>query len=72
MFLVSRTMSVFLFASAIPDASRRPSSVLRSVRSMHWSVEAERLFDQVNNEVVALSGMKFFYLTRKVLLGVSD
>lgn len=70
-FLISRTVSVFLSAAAINDASKQPANVIRAVHTADWSTEAERLLDQVNNEHIALSGLKFFYLTRKVLLGVS-
>lgn len=70
-FLISRTGSVFLSAASIHDASQQPANVIRDVRTADWSTEAERLLDQLNNEHIALSGKKFFYLTRKVLLGVS-
>lgn len=71
LFLISRTVTVFLLASGIHDASKEPAYVLRTVRTVDWSVEAERMLDQVNNDQIALSGKQFFYLTRKVLLAVS-
>lgn len=70
-FLITRTISVFLMAAAINDAAQQPATAIRTVRTADWTVEAERILDQVNNEQIALSGMKFFYLTRKVLLAVS-
>lgn len=33
-------------------------------------LQVERFADQINGDIIALSGMKFFYLTRKVLLTV--
>lgn len=71
-FLMSRTVAVFLSASSINEASKQPARAISSVRTEDWSIEAERMFDQVNNEQIALSGMKFFHLTRTLLMGVSS
>lgn len=86
LYLIGRTVGVFLSASAINDASREPIEVIKKVNSAEWCPEVnvkkcclhlyqcylqvDRFADQINGEIVALSGMKFFYLTRKVLLTV--
>lgn len=61
---------MFLCAGKIHDASQRPIQYIRKVPTAEWCTELERFADQVATEKIALSGMKFFFMTRKLLLGV--
>lgn len=70
-FLLVRTLIVTLSAAAIHDQSRRPLDVLRAVPSFSWNGEVQRFIEEVVNSTVALSGMRFFYLTRSLILSVA-
>lgn len=45
--------------------------VFRAVSRQDRCVEVKRFNEEVANDVIALSGMKFFYLTRKLVLSVA-
>lgn len=66
-----RSTAVCWFASQINDESRKPLQVLRSVHSDYFDVTMKRFTEQLVSGNVALSGMNFFYLTRKLILSVS-
>lgn len=68
-FLITRTMAVSLYASEIHDQSKRPVEFLRAVPI--WCIEVRRFSEHVVNDTIALTGMRFFYLTRKLILTVT-
>ncbi|XP_055326852.1 gustatory receptor for sugar taste 64f-like [Sitodiplosis mosellana] len=70
-FLISRTVAVSLYSSQIHDESKKPIIVLRSVPNHSWGIEVRRFCEQVVNDTVALTGMRFFFLTRKLILTVA-
>lgn len=70
-FLFVRTLIVTLSAAAIHDEAKRPADVLRAVPYCSWSTEVQRFIEEVVNSTVALSGMRFFYLTRSLILSVA-
>lgn len=67
-FLILRTFAVSLFAARIHDESKKPIEILRAIPSSSWNAEAKRFFDDVLFNTVTLSGMEFFFLTRKLIL----
>lgn len=67
-FLVSRTLAVSLYSSEIHNESKKPIEVLRAVPTDSWSIEVRRFSEHVVNETIALTGMRFFFLTRKLIL----
>lgn len=69
-FLITRTVAVSLFASYIHDESKKSIYVLRAIPRYSWCKEAFRFSEEVVNETVALSGLKFFFLTRRLILTV--
>lgn len=69
-FLISRTLAISLYSSAIHDESKKPIDVLRAVPN--WCVEVRRFSEHVINDTIALTGMRFFYLTRKLILSVAS
>lgn len=70
-FLICRTLAVCWFASQINDESRKPLEYLQSVNSEYFDLTMKRFTEQLVSGKVALSGMNFFYLTRKLILSVS-
>lgn len=71
LYLIGRTISVSLYSACINDESKRPLEVFRTVARSDWCTEVKRFNEEVANDVIALSGMKFFYLTRKLVLSVA-
>lgn len=69
-FLIGRTMAVSLLAAQVHDESKKPIETLCRVPTESWCLEISRFSDEVNNGLVALSGMRFFYLTRRLILSV--
>lgn len=71
LLLLGRTLAVCWYASKINDEARKPLATLRSIHSDHFDTTMRRFSEQLRTEKVALSGMNFFYLTRKLILSVS-
>ncbi|KAH8398110.1 hypothetical protein KR215_005669 [Drosophila sulfurigaster] len=71
LFLLGRTCAVFLYASRIHELSVLPLEVLYMVPSDNWTEEVQRFTHQINNQFIALSGYRLYYLTRKSFFGVS-
>lgn len=69
-FLISRTLAVSLYSAEIHDESKKPIEVLRAVPTQSYCTEVRRFSEQVVNDTIALSGMRFFFLTRKLILSV--
>lgn len=70
-FLIGRTLAVSMCTAAVNDESQRPFEVLRAIPRDGWCVEAKRFAEEVINDTVALTGMKFFNMTRKLVLKVT-
>ncbi|XP_037035018.1 gustatory receptor for sugar taste 64f-like [Bradysia coprophila] len=70
-FLLWRILSVLLNASKIHDESKRPMTIIRNIPQEQYHKEAKRFLEQIQNSEVALTGMRFFHLTRKLLLSIT-
>lgn len=70
-YIIGRTLAVSLYSADINDASKKPLEVFRAVAREDWCVEVKRFNEEVANDTIALSGNKFFYLTRKLVLSVA-
>ncbi|XP_060653168.1 gustatory receptor for sugar taste 61a [Drosophila nasuta] len=70
LFLLGRTCAVFLYASRIHEFSELPLEVLYMVPSDNWTEEVQRFTHQINNQFIALSGYRLYYLTRKSFFGM--
>lgn len=70
LFLIGRTFCVALISADIYDESRKPIEFLNSVSTEVWCDDTQRLLQQVTNGTFALSGKKFFYLTKSLILKV--
>lgn len=66
-----RGAAVSFFAARINDESKQPIRILRDVNSRSWNAETNRFLNDIHNDTVALSGLRFFCLTRKLILSVS-
>lgn len=71
-FLICRTSALFLLASSIYENSRKPLKIIRSIPNEGWFQEIERFSDQIRGETNGLSGMNFFFMTRRVLFGLAS
>ncbi|KYM99149.1 Putative gustatory receptor 64f, partial [Cyphomyrmex costatus] len=69
-FLLARTTAVSLYAASIHDESRLPAPILYSVTSSGYSNEVSRFLMQVTTDNISLTGMKFFSVTRGLVLTV--
>lgn len=69
-FLIMRTLMVSLFASCVNDESKKPIVVLRNVSSNFWKSESKRLYNEIVHNSVALTGLQFFSITRRLVLGM--
>lgn len=67
-FLISRTMAVSLYSSEIYDESKKPINALRAAPD--WNTEIRRFSEHVVNDTIGLTGLRFFHLTRRVILSV--
>ncbi|KAH8371100.1 hypothetical protein KR093_006246 [Drosophila rubida] len=70
-FLIGRTLAVSLYAASVHDESRYTLRYLRCVPKDSWCSETKRFAEEITSDLVALSGMKFFHLTRKLVLSVA-
>uniref|UniRef100_A0A182G0C2 Gustatory receptor n=2 Tax=Anopheles albimanus TaxID=7167 RepID=A0A182G0C2_ANOAL len=69
--LIGRTLAVAMFAAEVNDESKRPIEVLRTIPREGWCLEAKRFAEEVTTDTVALTGLKFFNMTRKLVLNVT-
>lgn len=69
--MIVRTSAMFMCAAAIHDVANVPIQIIRSVPSEVWSSEVQRFYSEIIGERPALTGMKFFSLTRRTFLTVS-
>lgn len=70
-FLVGRTLTLCLYAAQIYDQSKLPTQVLRAVPNDSWCLDIQRFSEEVLHHTAALSGMRFFFLTRRLILSVA-
>lgn len=70
-FLMCRTSALFLLASSIFENSKKPLKIFRSIPNEGWCQEIERFSEQIKSETNSLTGMNFFNITRKALLGLA-
>ncbi|XP_043500327.1 gustatory receptor for sugar taste 64f-like [Polistes fuscatus] len=70
-FLLTRTTAVSLYAASVHDESRLPAPILYSVSSASYSTEVMRFLTQVTTDNISLTGMKFFSVTRGLVLTIA-
>ncbi|XP_065360692.1 gustatory receptor for sugar taste 64e-like [Calliphora vicina] len=70
-FLLGRTFTLALYAAEINEESRKPLVIFRKVKREFWCPELKRFSEEVNADMIALTGMKLFNLTRNMVLSVA-
>ncbi|CAK1600230.1 unnamed protein product [Parnassius mnemosyne] len=63
-------MAVVFFTSEVNTTSRTAITFLYKVSSRDFCTEVQRLIDLSHYDEVALSGLRFFYVTREFALSV--
>ncbi|XP_058448774.1 uncharacterized protein LOC131428748 [Malaya genurostris] len=66
--LMFRTICMLYASSGVHVASLSPLSLLRNVPSKNWNLDLQRLADDVASGDNLLSGKRFFYLKRQIIL----
>nr|XP_032514423.1 gustatory receptor 5a for trehalose-like [Danaus plexippus plexippus] len=70
-YLIIRSVAVSLITSQINTASMSPALVLYDVPTSLYCIEVQRFLDQVTGDKIALTGLQFFRVTRKLLLNIA-
>lgn len=71
-FLVGRTLAVSLYIAGINDESKKTLAIMRDVSKEAWCTELMRFSHEIRADLIALTGMKFFNVTRKLVLTVRN
>ncbi|XP_077285082.1 gustatory receptor for sugar taste 64f-like [Arctopsyche grandis] len=70
-FLVIRALTVALGTAKINTTAKHPTTIIYSVPSQTYGVEQRRFLEQVINDVIAFTGLNFFYITRGLVLTIA-
>lgn len=71
-YLIIKSYFVSVYCSKVHEESRVPLDVLRCVPRKSWHPELQRFLDEIKNSTIGLSGMKFFYITKGLILTVAS
>lgn len=71
MFLLARTLAVSLYLAEVNDRSRDPLNVIKQIPPSCYYPEVERFVLEININKVAMTGMQYFDITRKLVLTAS-
>ncbi|KAK0180032.1 hypothetical protein PV327_005715 [Microctonus hyperodae] len=69
-FLLGRTIAVTLLTARINDQSKIALPVLYNCPALNYNIETQRLQLQLTTDDVALTGLRFFSITRNFMLAV--
>nr|APZ81512.1 gustatory receptor 3 [Adelphocoris lineolatus] len=69
--LVFRACAVCMTAADVYHSSKAPMAILFSVPSSSYNIEVQRMTLQVSMENLSLSGCRFFFITRTLMLTVA-
>ncbi|EDW19616.1 gustatory receptor for sugar taste 64b [Drosophila mojavensis] len=70
-FAIIRTTLTIFITSSINDFEQKIITDLRDVPSKAWTPEVQRFSEQLGNDMTALSGNGFFYVTRQLILSMT-
>lgn len=71
MCLLFRTFSMLLVTSSVHEESKKPLKVLRHVSNDEWFSETQRFSHQVQTSCFAMTGKKFFHITRGLIITIA-
>ncbi|EDS43730.1 Gustatory receptor 64f [Culex quinquefasciatus] len=70
-FLIFRALLMLLTSSHVYVASRKPLEILRAVPMSSWTTSVQRFINEILTIDNALSGHRFFYLKKSVILAMA-
>uniref|UniRef100_A0A182M4I3 Gustatory receptor n=1 Tax=Anopheles culicifacies TaxID=139723 RepID=A0A182M4I3_9DIPT len=70
-FLICRCFLMLFVVSSVSRASERPLETLRRFPSSNWNLDLRRLCDAVATSENALSGKRFFFVRRPLILAMA-
>lgn len=70
--LIIRTALVCFCAASINDESKKAKTVLYFIPQNSYCKETERFLAQLTSDEIALTGCRFFYFTRGLILAVFE
>ncbi|KAF7989890.1 hypothetical protein HCN44_008564 [Aphidius gifuensis] len=70
-FVLGRTMAVTFLTARIHDHSREALPAVYSCSSSYFTIEIQRLQQQLTSDEISLTGMKFFSITRSFILTIA-
>nr|XP_032517306.1 gustatory receptor for sugar taste 64a-like [Danaus plexippus plexippus] len=70
LFVVVRTFFVSIIAAEVHSVSLEVAPVLYNVPSPTYCLEVHRFVEQIHGNKVALTGLKFFYVTKELVLSM--
>lgn len=62
---------MFFITSSIHDESKKPLKILRTIPNEGWFNETNRFSQQVQSDCIAMTGKKFFYITRGIIITIA-
>lgn len=71
-YLIIKSYFVSVYCSRVHEESRVPLDILRCVPRKSWHPELKRFMEEIKNREIGLSGMKFFYITKGLILTVAS
>lgn len=71
MCILARTFSMLLITSSVHEESKKPLKVLRHVSNDGWYTETQRFSHQVQTSCFAMTGKKFFRITRGIIITIA-
>ncbi|XP_058446446.1 gustatory receptor for sugar taste 64a-like [Malaya genurostris] len=71
LFLIGRTSTMFLSAAHIHEFAKKPLEIVSRIPKAGWCVELDRFAAQLKSDMVALTGMGFFNITRQLLFSMA-
>ncbi|GAB0095008.1 hypothetical protein DMENIID0001_103340 [Sergentomyia squamirostris] len=71
LFIMSRAICALLCAASIHDSTKTPLKTIRNVSTKHWSTELSRFAYSITKDTIALTGRRFFYLTKSLVLAMA-
>lgn len=68
--LIMRMLCISFFASQIHDESKKPITILFNTPLHKLTFDSKQIHEEIHCNMVALSGMEFFFITRPMILSI--
>ncbi|CAO1404050.1 unnamed protein product [Diamesa tonsa] len=70
-FFLCRSLIVLFFAASVNDSAKAPRELLRAAPTKKWGTDLQRMNDSLRFESVGLSGKRFFYISKGLILAIA-